>query len=550
MPSGVRAPLLNQLSSIPISPFPPAEVRSKLSQDEWNASLEAWITITRVFLSLPAKEFSSAQLASLASFLHSYFTELAATTGHDVTIHDSKALDLRSSCYFLAHRTLSEPSPPSILLHWDFLAKLSRAFPRSESLRKLLRSLRESSQVEQTLKKTNDSLVKALDSGSLEAEETLIQLVPLIRTSPDMGAFLMTGADLLDSLCSAYPNASSSLRKKLVAIAYLGLVSLIKVETPNQSSLLDHLYSMRSNVETMQNQKSKKQEERRDHLLSDLVTNTPIVHVIEEMLSGPDAARAKNLKSALAAYGTPQPHFRNGHVSRKSNKGKAKANDEEYEQEIHAHQMSLVSQIQDLFPDLGSGFIVKLLHEYNDDVEQVTAHLLEDTLPPHLAQSDRTIELCVFTPAACLSSIITAAFSTIHNLYLSCRTDAYTQALASLSFSSLSASPILPNSSQHPRPRCPRQAPSPHHSPPPRPHQQPANRRHPALRPLQHPLQISHLRRPRRLRPGLRRARRHLRRRRRGRRARPDVAGPRRDRARSPPPSGRGWAGSGCRCRI
>ncbi|KAL9116514.1 MAG: hypothetical protein Q9187_006960 [Circinaria calcarea] len=57
---------------------------------------------------------------------------------------------------------------------------------------------------------------------------------------------------------------------------------------------------------------------------------------------------------------------------------------------VHVHKLSLVTQIQDLFPDLGSGFIVKLLDEYNDDPEQMTAHLLEDTLPAHLKQADRT----------------------------------------------------------------------------------------------------------------------------------------------------------------
>jgi activating signal cointegrator complex subunit 2 len=52
--------------------------------------------------------------------------------------------------------------------------------------------------------------------------------------------------------------------------------------------------------------------------------------------------------------------------------------------------MSLVTQVQDLFPDLGSGFVMKLLDEYQDDVEQVTAHLLDDSLPPHLADLDRS----------------------------------------------------------------------------------------------------------------------------------------------------------------
>jgi activating signal cointegrator complex subunit 2 len=85
-------------------------------------------------------------------------------------------------------------------------------------------------------------------------------------------------------------------------------------------------------------------------------------------------------------------------VRRKVDKGKAKASNDDYGHgaftgEVHVHRMSMITQIQDLFPDLGGGFIVKLLDEYNDDVEQVTAHLLEDSLPSHLTHADRSEQL-------------------------------------------------------------------------------------------------------------------------------------------------------------
>ncbi|KAI9755561.1 MAG: hypothetical protein M1815_004875 [Lichina confinis] len=61
------------------------------------------------------------------------------------------------------------------------------------------------------------------------------------------------------------------------------------------------------------------------------------------------------------------------------------------------HHMSKVSQIQDLFPDLGSGFVAKLLEEYGEDVETVTAHLLDDALPENLREADRAEEMWVYT---------------------------------------------------------------------------------------------------------------------------------------------------------
>jgi len=60
------------------------------------------------------------------------------------------------------------------------------------------------------------------------------------------------------------------------------------------------------------------------------------------------------------------------------------------------HRMSLVTQVQDLFPDLGAGFVLKLLDEYGDDVEQVTAHLLDDTLSPQLQSANRNEQAPIF----------------------------------------------------------------------------------------------------------------------------------------------------------
>ena len=71
-------------------------------------------------------------------------------------------------------------------------------------------------------------------------------------------------------------------------------------------------------------------------------------------------------------------------------KGKATAPVEGYDDQVHIHSASLISQVQDIFPDLGSGFIAKMLDEYNNDTEQVIAHLLEESLPAHLVGADRS----------------------------------------------------------------------------------------------------------------------------------------------------------------
>ncbi|KAF9984552.1 hypothetical protein BGZ65_000160 [Modicella reniformis] len=50
----------------------------------------------------------------------------------------------------------------------------------------------------------------------------------------------------------------------------------------------------------------------------------------------------------------------------------------------------LISQLQDLFPDLGDGFLEACLINFRDDVELVTMRLLEEDLPSNLMAMDRS----------------------------------------------------------------------------------------------------------------------------------------------------------------
>ncbi|XP_032055146.1 activating signal cointegrator 1 complex subunit 2 [Aythya fuligula] len=52
---------------------------------------------------------------------------------------------------------------------------------------------------------------------------------------------------------------------------------------------------------------------------------------------------------------------------------------------------SLISQVKDLLPDLGEGFILACLEEYGYNAEQVINNILEDKLVPSLEKLDRTM---------------------------------------------------------------------------------------------------------------------------------------------------------------
>ncbi|KAK3697617.1 hypothetical protein LTR37_017355 [Vermiconidia calcicola] len=220
--------------------------------------------------------------------------------------------------------------------------------------------------------------LEAPSKGSARSE--LRQLADVMRVSPDVASLFMTGSDFVDALTSTYLDSNShEERRTAVATTYSGLLALVNIGPPNISLLTDHLYSLKAQTDKSRDQPS---------LLADLVTNTPLVTKLRRAASNSSADRLTKLLDTIQTYNSPSIAQPRRHVRRKLEKGKGKA--PAVDSEMHMHRMSLVTQIQDLFSDLGSRFVLKLLDEYDDVVEQVTAHLLDDSLPPHLRDLDRT----------------------------------------------------------------------------------------------------------------------------------------------------------------
>lgn len=379
------------------APFPEGKIRQTISPKDWQLYLDSWTSLSDLYLRLNDGEFASAAADSdhAAQFLVSFFHELA----NDDSL-GPQVLALRKQCFFLLHRMLSQDMISSSFLTWSVLADICYAYPKSEQFRVLVQNLwsRKGTGIEKSLQTAKTSLTKNLESKRPEeAESTLNRLAPLLRASSDASTYMLTGSDFLDSLYSAFPQVSQSMQKKLVTVAYLGLTSTLESSKPNYSLLADHLYGLKNSEEQEQ-----RKEPGKKTLVADLVTNTPILERIRDKAISPEAARLKNTAASLSAFrqsGFARPKRL---VRRKVEKGKERVEDDDYGHdaitgEIHVHRMSTITQIQDLFPDLGAGFIVKLLDEYHDDIEQVTAHLLEESLPPHLAEADRHEQLYVFS---------------------------------------------------------------------------------------------------------------------------------------------------------
>ncbi|KAI9680721.1 MAG: hypothetical protein M1817_004161 [Caeruleum heppii] len=392
----------------PLAPYPPSSLQKDRPPNEWDACLDAWASLIGFYLQSPRTEFLDCctEKSSVSQFLFSYVHETSLSHHSVSRIQSPLGQRLHRLVFLLTHRVLSEcPAIPDLLRQWVFLADLGVLYGRSQALQSLLASLwkRHATELEPGLQEAKKTLLRLLESASKagpssanntkDVIHTLRHLLPLLRTSPDISAIFMIGSDFLDALNSAYSKASRELQDVLNRVAYVCLLSLTKTEKPNISLFIDHLFSLKTTPDH-----SNKGPKDSSSLAASLVCTTPFLTKIRSRLQGSDAARAELAISFLESLGNPPPLRRKKPSSRNLDKGKGPAEttttDDEYPHgafdDVHIHRMSLITQVQDIFPELGSGFVVKLLDEYNDDVEQVTAHLLEESLPAHLRDADRT----------------------------------------------------------------------------------------------------------------------------------------------------------------
>lgn len=368
----------------PFALFPPASVRKDISQDDWNSFLDCSVLLIQKNLLLPSKEFAvhAQKEPSVVDFIFSYITESARPSGH-FTSPAEKERTLKKENFLLTHRVLTEVVPiPLKLLQYTFVGDLSLVYARFKNLKSLLELLwdRKIFDENPNMQENKLYLMELLDFGLREStgenDEALVRTGALLKVSFNYGQFLMSGSDFLDALAKAFETSLPAYQSKLVAIGYLSLISLLESRKPRISTLLDHLYGLKATL------KSKL-------LLQAISSSTPLLRRLRENLVGQDIDRARPLMQELEAFeksGTELPRHQ---LPRKPKKAKDNPRQASVP-DMHIHQMSLVTQVQDLFPDLGSAFIVKLLAEYEDDTEQVITHLLEDSLPTHLKEADRS----------------------------------------------------------------------------------------------------------------------------------------------------------------
>ena len=378
------------MSLPPFAPLPPANIRLSIAPAEWEACLDAWITLADAYVRIPSEALqrSLKDDDSLVNFFHSFYSELANVDPTDASLSNPQGRRLQRSCFSIVGRLIIDDLLPNSMLTWDFLADFTYAHVRSSALPRLMDSLwkRKASVLEGVLQKHKTVLISRLESQATTLPTDLKRLAPFVRASPEAGVFFMTGSDFLDALALAYSKSDGAgMKHAVISVAYLGLTSLVAGEQPHTSALTDCLYSLKTQAD---------QQKEKSTLLHDLVTNTVIIAKLRRTASGKGAERLNKLLDALETYRTPSISRPRKHVKRTVSKGQGKGR--QTNGDLHIHRMSLVTQVQDLFPDLGAGFVLKLLDEYDDNVEQVTAHLLDETLPPYFSELDRSEDAPIY----------------------------------------------------------------------------------------------------------------------------------------------------------
>ncbi|KAM0321938.1 hypothetical protein ACHAQA_009835 [Verticillium albo-atrum] len=402
----------------PLAPFPPSSLRTHLTQQDWNSLVDAWDTLSRAHCTQSSEDLSRAD--SLPPFLASFIPEVAQA-GPALTLGTSPAAKSLLTSTLTLFSKLIEARPPPELTRWQLLADASKLYTKSHVSGPL--STLFSTQpaiLETSLSTLKKSLITQLDAGFktdiVALELTLSRLNHLLHASSDVAAFFLAGSDFLDGLVTRYKIMNPPLRRVIIATTYLCLVGLTEDGDPLDAAagnpkrkgkgkarwgmLTDTLFELTAIAEAHRSGPLNVN----DSLVAELVSATPVLAVVlrraeaAETLTPTLTSRIETLQGfKKLGVGSSRPRAKRRRP--KADKGKGHA-DGDAGTEMHVHKMSQIAVIQDLFPDLGSGFVAKLLDEFGEDPEAVIAKLLEDDLPPALAAADRTEQLSSQASAA------------------------------------------------------------------------------------------------------------------------------------------------------
>ncbi|XP_061321722.1 activating signal cointegrator 1 complex subunit 2 [Pezoporus flaviventris] len=152
----------------------------------------------------------------------------------------------------------------------------------------------------------------------------------------------------------------------------------------------DKLFPVEDDVSLLQQASSTLDETRTAYILQAVESAWEGVDRKKEVIKDPTPAAASNGASAILDRTVEDMEgLRAGYVSEDECAGAAAA---PIARVSGVELDSLISQVKDLLPDLGEGFILACLEEYSYNAEQVINNILEEKLEPYLDKLDRTMQ--------------------------------------------------------------------------------------------------------------------------------------------------------------
>jgi activating signal cointegrator complex subunit 2 len=391
-------------SSIPTLPeYPGQSFIAGLPPQEWQACLDLWIYSVEYRLRLPQEAFRSLSISDDSSgypFLLSYLKSASENAHRDESSQGDLDAKLRKYCHLLLRRlslegTLLQELPAAQL--FELFALGSTTFRRIAKWPQTLGL---------SMKNAPKEVAAAYEAGlrSIEQELSSTDLLSpltfsgmrkatnLVTAAPRAGVVFMTGTDYLETLTQCYDGAmvkppAEKVAKFVTEHTYICLRSLMK-EPVKMSTLLDHLYSLKATADA-----STKASPNQSTLLSSLVCLTTLLRHLEISLGSTPNARGQKMLASLQAYRqmTIHLHPQNSIPRNINRKGKGKSG---HDTEMHMHKASQISQVHDLFPDLPTPYVLRLLDHYSEGVELVISALLEpESLPSNLKAPTKEDEM-------------------------------------------------------------------------------------------------------------------------------------------------------------
>lgn len=360
-------------------PLPPAKLKQQIKPSEWNTFLLAWSSLAQAHTQLSDESLIKQILrpdTNVEGFLESFLSHAATSKGRFLDTEPERGL--KQSVFDLIVRLSKLEGRRAPRLHTiSFIEDLSCVYLEDPQLQDLVQRLWQSTRLlsGKKLLEWKASWIKNLeDITSPSLSYQLTRVVACVRVSPNCGNFLMEGSDFLDAMVSAWEKADSGVSRKLVIVAMYCLVSLIEVDPKQTTLLLDHLFSLKVN------HKERMQHDNSSSLLASVLGTTPLLSRLTEEFPTSQTrgyALVEEFQTIARTSGLQRRHI----IQKTSSKGKGIARADQ-NGEMHIHKISLVTQVQDLFPGLDIPRILQLLDAYNDDPERVIAHLLDDPPSP------------------------------------------------------------------------------------------------------------------------------------------------------------------------